>query len=43
MWVVKRSYYYIQPLGDVLALTMGLEYTPLVTIGNMTLIVLLNP
>jgi len=37
------SYYYLQPLGDVLALTMGLEYTPLVTVGNMVLIVLLNP
>ena len=37
------SYYYLQPLGDTLALSMGLEYTPLVTVGNMFLIVILNP
>ena len=37
------AYYYLQPLGDTLALTMGLEFTPLVTVGNMTLIVILNP
>ena len=37
------SYYYLQPLGDTLALTMGLEFTPLVTVGNMVLIVILNP
>ena len=37
------SYYYLQPLGDTLALAMGLEYTPLVTVGNMCLIVALNP
>ena len=37
------AYYYLQPLGDTLALSMGLEFTPLVTIGNMTLIVIVNP
>ncbi|KOO27537.1 major facilitator superfamily mfs_1 [Chrysochromulina tobinii] len=37
------SYYYLQPLGDVLALSMGIEWTPLVTVGNMVLIVALNP
>ena len=37
------SYYYLQPLGDTLALSMGIEYTPLVTVGNMCLIVALNP
>jgi hypothetical protein len=37
------SYYYLQPLGDVLALSMGLEWTPLITVGNMVLIVALNP
>jgi AAA family ATP:ADP antiporter len=37
------AYYYLQPLGDTLALSMGLEFTPLVTIGNMTLIVIINP
>ena len=37
------AYYYLQPLGDTLALSMGIEFTPLVTVGNMTLIVLINP
>ena len=37
------AYYFLQPLGDTLALSMGLEFTPLVTIGNMTLIILVNP
>ena len=37
------SYYYLQPLGDTLALSIGLEFTPLVTVGNMVLIVILNP
>lgn len=37
------SYYYLQPLGDTLALTMGIEFTPLVTVGNMALILCLNP
>ena len=37
------SYYYLQPLGDTLALSMGVEYTPLVTLGNMALIILVNP
>ena len=37
------SYYYLQPLGDTLALSMGIEYTPLVTVGNMALIVMANP
>ena len=37
------AYYYLQPLGDTLALSMGIEFTPLVTVGNMTLIILINP
>ena len=37
------AYYYIQPLSDTLALAMGLEYTPLVTVGNVILIASLNP
>jgi len=37
------AYYYLQPLGDTLALSMGLEFTPYVTIGNMCLILVLNP
>ena len=31
------AYYYLQPLGDTLALTMGLEFTPLVTVGTALL------
>ena len=37
------AYYYLQPLGDTLALSMGLEFTPLVTVGNMCLILIVNP
>lgn len=37
------AYYYLQPLGDTLSLSMGLEYTPFVTVGNMLLILILNP
>jgi len=40
---MMASYYYIQPLSDVLAISMGMEYTPLVTIGNMLLIIGANP
>ena len=29
--LVLCCYYYLQPLGDVMALRMGIEYTPLVT------------
>ena len=42
-FAMLTSYYYLQPLGDTLALSMGLEYTPLVTVGNMALIIILNP
>ena len=38
-----RNKIYLQPLGDTLALSMGLEFTPLVTVGNMCLILIVNP
>ena len=41
--LVLCCYYYLQPLGDVMALRMGIEYTPLVTVGNIVLITVANP
>ena len=40
---VLCAYYFIQPLSDTLALSMGVEYTPLVTVGNMFMIIFVNP
>ena len=37
------SYYLVQPLSEVVALTLGLENLPYVSILNMTLITLVNP
>jgi len=40
---VLCAYYLIQPLSDTLALAMGVEYTPLVTVGNLFMIIFVNP
>lgn len=36
-------YYLIQPLSDAMALHVGVENTPWITVGNLTLIALANP
>eukprot|EP00966_Prymnesium_polylepis_P328923 7384698-Prymnesium_polylepis.1 len=40
---VLCSYYYLQPLSDALALKVGIELTPLITVANIVLITLVNP
>ena len=36
-------YYLIQPLSDSMALHIGIENTPWITVGNLTMIVIANP
>ena len=37
------AYYYLQPLSDTLALSKGLELTPLITVANVAMFVVANP
>ena len=41
--VVLCAYYYLQPLGDTLALQMGLKYAPIVSVSQLILFMAASP